>query len=267
MRTIRCGVCLVSGVWFLAGCALFDRAETKTTAVKDQPTREQIENAKPVESPRIQPETHLAAGRMLEEQGEQRAAIRQYEKAIAASPRTAAGYNSLGMLYQKLGRGPDAELIYRRGLQIAPNSAVLRNNLGYCYLTQERFAEAEQQFREALSSAPDFKRARMNLAITLAHAGKDDESLHEFGAVVSPDAAYYNLAMIRMGQRDYRGAESALLKALVINADCPDAAAQLKKVRILALGGGQPPPMKAVANQGHILAGGGEEANQPKTGD
>ena len=71
-------------------------------------------------SPRILPETYLASGRMLEQQGDLRAAIAQYERAIAASPKFGAAYNQLGMLYQKIGRPAEAEHVFKEGLKVDP---------------------------------------------------------------------------------------------------------------------------------------------------
>lgn len=227
----------VAGLAALAGCSADEPAGVATGLGGHEHPKagEKVEDA-PV--PRILPETHLAAGRMLEEQGDIESAIAQYERAIAANPRFTAAYNRLGILHQKAGRSEDARHIFKQGIRADPGAALLRNNLGYCYLVQQRFAEAEKEFREALMVSPEFQRARMNLAIALAHTGRSAESLEEFSHVVSADVAYYNLAVICLTRGDYVGAETALHKALEIDPDCPGAREHLEKVRAIVRASG-----------------------------
>ena len=264
MRALQWSMVVLLSLVMVTGCGMGDKNKVGTTPAKDSAAKTEMENAKPAPPPQILADTYVAAGRMLEEQGDFRNAIAQYEKAIAANPRLAGAYNQLGMLYQKVGRLPDAELIYRRGIQADPSAAILCNNLGYCYLIQDRYADAEREFREALRLAPDFARARMNLAIALASMEQDQESLDEFSAVVSKDAACFNLAMIRMAKRRYAAAEAALLQALAINPECPGAKTQLEKVRALARGSQPASPAPADAS---TLAGQPGDPGEPKTSD
>jgi tetratricopeptide (TPR) repeat protein len=187
-------------------------------------------------------DTHIAAGKMLEKQGDLGGAIAQYERAITASPRAAVAYNRLGIVYQKLGRYADAENIFRQGTGADPTSAALLNNLGYCYQAQKRLPEAEQAYRDALVRSQDFQRARMNLAIVLAQLGRLEESVIEFSRVVAADTAHYNVAMVCLQNRDYASAEHSLREALAINPNCPGAEGQLRRVAHLAAATSQEKP-------------------------
>jgi tetratricopeptide (TPR) repeat protein len=203
------------------------------TGVEEERTR-QAESAKPAPPTTIAPDTHIAAGKMLEKQGDLTGAIGQYERAIAANPREAVAYNRLGIVYQKMGRFADAENIFRQGATADVASAALLNNLGYCFQAQRRTSEAEQAYREALVRDEGFRRARMNLAIVLAQQGKLEESVIEFSHVVAPDTAHFNVAMVRLQMRDYANAEKSLREALEINPNCPGAEGQLQRVTHLA---------------------------------
>jgi len=161
-----------------------DEAAPKPTEIKDAP------------APRILPETHMAAGQMLESRGDLQAAIVQYEKAIDIHSRYTPAYNRLGIVYQKLRRFDDADQIFRRGIEADAKSATLYNNFGYCLLLQERFDDAEHALRSALHINPDFKRARMNLGIALARLKRYDASLGQFSRLLPPDVAHYNLGVI-----------------------------------------------------------------------
>jgi Flp pilus assembly protein TadD len=223
-------------VMLAAGCSLADKSQAGTTG-QDR-TKPSVDDAKvkAAPPPRIMPETYLACGRMFEQQGDVRAAINQYERAVAANPKLVQGYNQLGMLYQKIGQADEAERMFREGLKVDYTSAALRNNLGYCYLSQQRFPDAEREFRAALELNPAFKRARMNLGIVLASSGREAEAFLEFREVVPDDVAHYNLAMIAASRRDYAAAEKALKQALAINPRCAGANEQLAKLQAIAKG-------------------------------
>lgn len=218
------------------GCIL-DRDEgiEESLGVEERRTSE-VEQAEPAPPRKVSADTHLAAGRMLEKQGDFLGAISQYERAIAVEPRLPTAYSQLGIVYQKMGRFKDAEQIFKKGIQADPGSAMLRNNLGYGYLLQNRFVEAEREFNEALRIAPDFTRARMNLAIALGSLGRNDEALEEFKTVVTPDVAHFNVAMLQMNRGEYAEAKNSLQLALAINPDCPGAQDQLHRADAYASG-------------------------------
>ena len=190
--------------------------------------------AKPEPIPAIKPETHLAAGRMLEASGDLNGAIQQYEAAIQADPKVTLSYGRLGMAYQRLGRYSEAQKAFRRGLDIDPNAAFLHNNIGYCFMLQSQPVVAEEAFRRALQIRPDFKRARMNLAMVLGRQGRMPESLAEFRRVISEDSANFNVGLICMQQRRLGEAERYFSQALAINPTCPGAREGLDRLRQMA---------------------------------
>lgn len=235
MATLRLAIMIVLiGVAALSGCTLNRQEKVAATSGVEESKADAIEKARPAPPPRISPDTHMAAGRMLEKQGDLNAAVAQYERAIAAEPRQVAAYNRLGIVYQKLGRFEDSDNMFRAGLRADPGSAAIYNNLGYSFLLRQRFEEAAEQFRHALTIEPDFDRARMNYAIALGYLGRMDESAVEFSRVVSPDIAHYNIAMLELHRGNLDAARRALSQALAKNPDCPGAAEQLRKIDALA---------------------------------
>lgn len=234
MPSVRSFPAILAASIMLSGCGnpLFqsDTAAAEAKDVKSSPRAESPDTP----APRIAPMTHLAAGQMLERQGDFLGAIEQYEKAVASNPRFTTAYNRLGIVYQRLGKLDEAVNILRQGIKAGPDSAILHNNLAYCLLTQNRLVEAESECRLALRASPDFQRARMNLAITLARADRLEESLAEFSQVVPPDVAHYNVGVIRLGEQDYAAAEKAFFDALALNPNCAGAKAYLDRTRRLA---------------------------------
>ena len=214
--------------------------------------------------PRISPETFFAAGRMLERQHKIPDAIQQYERAIEAAPRMTKAYNRLGMIYQQLLRWQDAEYMFSQGIRADRKSAPAQNNLGFCYLQQEKYGRAEKAFRAALALDPDLGRARMNLGITLARTERFGESIEQFANVVSDEAAFFNLAAIRMDMRDYINAEEALRQALAINPTFEAARTRLTQVATLAAAARREQALSGEKKKdtdmiSSPLAGGGEE--------
>ena len=197
--------------------------------------------------PRISPKTHMAAGRMLERQGDLAAAIQQYQKALAFDPGMVQAYNRLGAVYQKLERFEDAESYFRKGIHANPDSAILRNNLGFCYLQQGDYAAAEGAFRAALEKSPQFNKARMNLGIALARSLRLKDSAIEFSRVVPTEAAYYNVAVICCDMEEYAHAERALRESLAAN---PAYAPARRQLRALARQSGNAvPPSPVIASE------------------
>ena len=256
-KTLKIFLC-VSIAMIAHGCALDRTEEVASSAGVSEQKAQLAERAKPAPPPKINAETHLAAARMLEKQGDLQGAIGQYERAIVCNPRSAVSYSRLGICYQKLGRFSDADQILRTGIQAVPGSAMLCNNLGYSYLIQRRYADAEGQFRDALRIAPDFPRARMNLAISLGYVGNMKDSLIEFSRVVPADIAHYNVAILQMDQGNYVAACDSFKEALAINPDYPGAAEQFQRARAFVMSQDPSGPKPSVF-PGKRLAGSASE--------
>lgn len=229
-------VCLLScfAVAPHLGCLKTDKQEVKAASWQGDKRPEDGKPVKEAPAPRIAPATHLASGRMLEQQNDLRGAINQYERALAASPTLVEAYNRLGIVYQKLEQFDEAEKILKKGVRIAPESAMLHNNLGYCFLVQGKYQPAEREFRGAVAIAPNFDRARMNLAIVLAKTERTEESVREFSHVVPAEVAYYNVAVICVQQSRYQEAADALHRCLKINPDYLPARAELDNILAMA---------------------------------
>jgi len=193
------------------------------------------EEAKPEPPPTILPTTYIAAGRMLESNGDIAGAIAQYQRAIAANPREITAYSRLGIAYQRIGQFQEAEKTIQKGLAIDPDAAHLHNNLGYGFMMQQKYDLAIGAFQKALAIKPDFKRARMNLAMTFGRIGRMDESLSEFQRVVPADSAHYNVAVLCMQQSRNADAKRHFSQALAINPTCPGAREGLERLQQLAV--------------------------------
>lgn len=249
-------IAVMTGALLVLGCADPHKGPAGKAEKKENPPAEKV-NASP--APRINPMTHIAAGQMLEKQGDLNGAIEQYEKAVAVDPKNSPGFNRLGIVYQKLGRFTDAEQMFAQGIAVHPGNAALHNNLGYTFLMENKLEEAEQSFRNSLAVSPQFQRARMNLGITLVHAGRLDEAAAEFSQASSKDIAYFNVAATCLQRGDYSNTEKWLKQALAINPNCPGAKQQLDKLVLLGkahpLAPSLPPRLTPLAGDARKEAG------------
>lgn len=183
---------------------------------------------------RISPETHIASGKMLEAQRNYIGAAGQYQQAINGQPNLTIAYHRLAELYLKLGRFDEAGSVLRTAIEAGADEASLRNNLGYTLMKMGRYDEAEQMLAAALAISPTFHRARMNLGLLHARAGRIDESIETFERIVPREDALYNVAVIRMSERDYVTAAWAFGEAVQIQPNFADARQQLEKAMFLA---------------------------------
>lgn len=210
-------IVLVVLPWGL-GCA--EQKEELAVSLPDEPT--------------ISPMTYFAAAQVLEHQRDLMGAIYQYSKAIDAEPRLTRAYNRLGLIFQKLNRIDDAQLILKQGIEENPECAILRNNFGFCCLQKNNYAGAEQQFRSALELSPKFSQAWMNLGIALARQARFGESVAAFQQVVPPEVAYTNVASVCVDMEDYEHAAWALRNALANDPEYGPAKDQVERVTSLA---------------------------------
>lgn len=144
-----------------------------------------------------------------------------WRHAIASGVDVAAGRNTLGNYYARLGRLREAEAQYRAGLRLAPEHALAWNGLGLVLGKTGRYAEAAQAHRRAVALQPRLWHARNNLALMLARLGRFDESAAEFERTLalSPGRAEihlnYGLMLATAGRR--RAAVEQLRRALALD--------------------------------------------------
>jgi type IV pilus assembly protein PilF len=96
-----------------------------------------------------------------------------FQKAIQMNPNHKEAHYSLGDLYARQGKYPEAEHEFQQALRINSDYSEASNYLGEIYARQSRWHEAIEAYRRALSNplygTPDL--ARYNLGLALAHQG------------------------------------------------------------------------------------------------
>ncbi|MBX3394448.1 MAG: tetratricopeptide repeat protein [Phycisphaerae bacterium] len=185
-------------------------------------------------SVRIAASTHMASADMLERQNNLPAALKQYEEVLANDPQMTSAYHGLGRVHFLLGRFNDAANALVRGINVKGDIPSMHNNLGFVYLQDRNFAAAESSFRKSLELSPSFKRARMNLGVTLARQGRVTEAVEQFAMVVPREDALFNVAVVRVEEKDFESAAKVLREALMYNPDYQPAYDHVDRIERIA---------------------------------
>jgi len=193
---------LTIGLLLVTGCAKPGFEASRKKLIRNQAMRSPKAALFDAEPPQILPETHFAAGRMFEAQGDVAKAIEQYQKTIAVSHTHVAAHHRLGLIYSELGRHDAAIEMFRRAVELKPDNAVLRNNLGFELMFERDWKGALEQLTQAIRLEPDFARAHINMGMTLSRMNRFDDALAHFRTVLPETDAQYNLGlMYRAAQR------------------------------------------------------------------
>jgi len=145
---------------------------------------------------------------------------------IHHNPSSWAARNILGAHYNEVGRHADAEFVYHE-LIARPDLPPWPHDLAMFYYNHAKAleglnqtAEAEAAYRAAIARDPAYAKPRNNLAKLLADAGRRDEAIAEYQAVLAitlsaTDRARYafNLGTVLADDRDWPAAEEQFREA------------------------------------------------------
>lgn len=177
--------------------------------------------------PKILPQTHFAAGQLLEAQGQFDQALVQYQRAVLLNHRHVAAYHRMGTLLARMGRHREAIDALTKAADLRPDAYVLYNNLGFEYAILNEWDTAEAHLRRAIDLNPTFERARVNLGMVLCRRGQFEEALEQFRTVLPESEAQYNLGLMYAGSKRYRDAGLAYHRALQLDPNLIAAQTQL----------------------------------------
>ncbi len=148
------------------------------------------------------------------------------------------------------GQFAQAKMDAEAGLKIDPRSPAGYDLLGIAFDGLDRGAEAEKAFREALRLNPRFLPARNDLARSLYRTGKVQPAAREFESVLQVDpknfTANYNLGLIARDARKFVGAAQYLEAARDAS---PSDASTLFALAAAYLGAGQPGRASSVSRE------------------
>ncbi len=217
----------------LVGCGSSDSARQKLVreakGPAQMPSWEATEQSE-ARTADIQPDTHMAAGRLHESQGRLTRAVAQYRMAVQLSPGSVEPHSRLGLVLCQMRQFEEADAEFAKAIALAPKQAQLYNNLGFSYLMQSRWPEAEAQFSKALALNPAFARAHVNLGMVLAQQERFDQAMRHFQTVVPPEDAWFNIGLMYQSKSRPNEAARAFKTALKLNPNLVAAKRCLEKL-------------------------------------
>jgi tetratricopeptide (TPR) repeat protein len=125
------------------------------------------------------------------------------------APDSASVQNTLGTIFQALGRPQDARQAYERAVALESNATYAMSNLCYLSFLEGRMDRAVDECQRAVALDPELKSARYNLALAYAGGGQMERARDVLAAGGDAAEASFNLGILHMAQRDYRSAAAA----------------------------------------------------------
>ena len=148
-------------------------------------------------------------------------AIRNYNKAIALSPRFAFAYNNRGNAKDSLGRHKEAIRDYDKAIRLNPSLAEAYSNRGNAKSSLGRYEEAIRDYDKAVELNPRFASAYYNRGNAKISLGDYKEAIQDYSKaiVLNPNyaSAYNNRGFAKDSLGRYEEAIEDYDKAIELN--------------------------------------------------
>ena len=142
----------------------------------------------------------VGAARKNFQQGNFKAAEKQYQQILADDPSNVDALSNLGAIYVRSGKLSSAESTLKQAVAIAPDNDFLLTTLGVVQYRQSKFDEAIMQLNKAIEINPKSATAHNYLGIAASQKGRQKEAEKEILQALAnnPDDAdaHFNLAVI-----------------------------------------------------------------------
>ena len=164
-------------------------------------------------------------------------AMDQYAAVLRLDPHHAEAHNGLGNILVRLERVAEAMTHYERALQLEPDYLQADYNYGNALVQAGRLPEAMKHYEHALRLDPQNAEVRNNLGSALLLAGRTPEAIGQYEQAlrIKPDyaEAHYNLANALAQVEQLQEAIAHYEQALQIKPDYVEARDNLARVRML----------------------------------
>jgi Flp pilus assembly protein TadD len=172
------------------------------------------------------PEPHLSAGHLLEQQKEFSDAEAEYKQALALDPHSTDAAVGLTNIYMKSNRLSDAEPMLRRLATARPNDAVIHLQLGRVLAAENKKDDAVNELQTALKLSPTDADAEREIADLYASAGKNDLAEAAYRTLLTAHAndpeLHRSLGQALLREKKFPEAQQEFLTALRLKRGWPD---------------------------------------------
>jgi tetratricopeptide (TPR) repeat protein len=182
--------------------------------------------------------THDASARTWRDAGAAHLGVGDAYRAIYYAPKSAAARNTLGTLFQALGRRSEARSQYEIAARLDPLAGYAHNNLCYGWILEGDTSRAIEACRRALSLDPESPMAHNNAGLAYAMAGNMPAARESF-AHAGRAAAAYNSGVVNLAIRKWDAASKDFLDALAADPSLRSAAMRARQAWSMKNGGTQ----------------------------
>ncbi len=167
------------------------------------------------------PEPHLSAGPLLENQNRFADAEQEYKQAFALDPSSTDALTGMANIYMRGHRFTEAEEILHKLVALHPADAGAHMQLGRMLAADGQSDAAITELQEALRLAPNDSALQRDLAELYVEAKKYDQAEGQYRSLLAakpndPDLRY-GLGRVLLKQRKFPEAQQELLAALQLN--------------------------------------------------
>jgi len=148
----------------------------------------------------------------------------------------AEGYYQIGIAYLELGEIPLSLNYLFKAKKLSPDDPKVYNAIGLAFIRRGDLNSAEKYLRRALSLKPNFSEAWLNMGILYEEKGNFKKARECYQKALSnplyltPEVAYYRLALLDEKQGNLDRAKRELILAIRNNSDYVPAYLELAKV-------------------------------------
>jgi tetratricopeptide (TPR) repeat protein len=225
-----CGV-LLGGALLINGCAGDKNGSANAPGGKDlQEINAKRSDFESANDPPLTAETHFAAGQLNETQGNAALAIEQYEAALKLNPKYIPALYRMAFVYSQSRDFPKAIETWTRYIDVTNHSAIGYSNLGYCQELSGDADTAELSYQAGIEHDASSQACRVNYGLMLTRQGRIEEAKAQFGAVLSPAEAHYNIASVLQQQGKKDAARAEFIEALKTDPKLADAQTRLAEL-------------------------------------
>jgi tetratricopeptide (TPR) repeat protein len=174
-----------------------------------------------------QTEVYTLLGNILMERGDLRGAERRFREGLAHRPDDTNARNSLGLLYDRMGRDLEAIAEYEKVIAVDADYAEGYNNIGLIHRKRGDPRRAIELFRRAIEADPDFPGSYNNMGLTHQDLGERAEARAAFerGLEVDPRNAVIlnNLGTLDLAEQRLEDARARFEQSIEADPEYPSA--------------------------------------------
>ena len=169
------------------------------------------------------PESHLAAGLLLEKQNQFSDAESEYKQAVAIDPTSSDAMTGLANIYMRGRHFPEAAAELRKLIAAHPELAAAHVQLGRVLAAESKNDDAIAELETAAKLGPADVSVQRDLAELYTTTGKNEKAEAEYRALLAthPDDAelHHELGKSLLRQKKFRDAEQEFLTAVKLKPD------------------------------------------------